>query len=153
MENLQPILTQHPFFRDLREDHLSLITGCASNVRFDAGSFIFREGEEAQKFYLVRQGRVGIEIVGPDRGPITIQTLSDGDILGWSWLIPPYEWHFDARAIELTRALALDAKCLRTKCESDHHLGYELLKRFSSVMEQRMQATVLQLLDLYGVRV
>lgn len=152
MENLRSILAQHPFFMNLPEDHLTLITGCASNVRFDANNYIFREGEEAQHFFLIRQGRVGIEIIGPDRGPITIQTLSDGDILGWSWLIPPYEWHFDAKAIDLTRALALDAKCLRTKCESDHDLGYELLKRFSSVMEQRLQATIMQLLDLYGVR-
>ena len=86
MENLKPILAQHPFFKDLAEEHLLLITGCASNVRFEAGQYIFREGEEAHQFYLVRQGKVGIEIVAPDRGPITIQTLSDGDILGWSWL-------------------------------------------------------------------
>ncbi|MEX2116531.1 MAG: cyclic nucleotide-binding domain-containing protein [Bacteroidota bacterium] len=153
MENLKSILSQHPFFKDFSEDHLTLITGCASNVRFDAGDYIFREGEEAHQFYLIRQGRVGIEILSPDRGPITIQTVSEGDILGWSWLIPPYEWHFDARVVELTRAMALDAKCLRTKCETDHHLGYELLKRFSGVMEQRLQATIMQLLDLYGLRV
>lgn len=153
MENLAGIISQHPFFRDLLPEHLNLITGCASNVRFDAGEFIFREGEQAHQFYLIRQGRVGIEIVGPERGSITIQTVSDGDILGWSWLVPPYEWHFDARALDLTRMIALDAKCLRTKCESDHHLGHELLKRFVGVMEQRIQATIMQLLDLYGTTV
>ena len=153
MENLKTILSQHPFFKDLSENHLNLVTGCASNVRFDAGDYIFHEGEEAHQFYLIRHGCVGIEIIGPDRGPITIQTLSDGEILGWSWLIPPYEWHFDARVTELTRALALDAKCLRNKCETDHDLGYDLLKRFTGVMEQRLQATVMQLLDLYGLRV
>jgi hypothetical protein len=76
--------------------------------------------------------------------------LGEGEILGWSWLIPPYNWHFDARAVELTRAIALDGKCLRNKCEQDHDLGYELLKRFAHIMEQRLQATRLQLLDVYG---
>jgi CRP-like cAMP-binding protein len=78
--------------------------------------------------------------------------LAAGEVLGWSWLIPPYHWKFDARAIEQTRALALDGKCLRTKCEEDHDLGYELLKRFAQIMEERLQATRLQLLDVYGLR-
>jgi CRP-like cAMP-binding protein len=93
---------------------------------------------------------VALEIVAPQRGPIIVETLGEGDILGWSWLIPPYNWHFDARAVELTRAIALDGKCLRTKCEADHDLGYELLKRFTNIMEQRLEATRLQLLDIYG---
>ena len=79
-----------------------------------------------------------------------IDTVEEGDVLGWSWLIPPYHWHFDARAIDLTRAIALDGKCLRTKCEEDHNLGYELLKRFSHIIEQRLQATRIRLLDVYG---
>lgn len=86
----------------------------------------------------------------PKRGAITIQTLSAGDVLGWSWLFPPYHTHFGARAIEPIRALSLDAKCLRNKCEEDHDLGYEFMKRFSEVVIQRLQATRLQLLDVYG---
>lgn len=152
METLQPILSQHPFFIDLHKDHLDLIVGCASNVKFDAGSYLFREGEEAHHFYLIRQGIIGLEVFAPERGAMTIQTVSDGEVLGWSWLIPPYEWHFDGHALELTRAIALDAACLRRKCETDHHLGYELLKRFSGIMEKRLEATRMQLLDLYGVR-
>jgi CRP-like cAMP-binding protein len=150
MENLQPILAEHPFLQNLDSLHLELITGCASNVRFDPGQYIFREGEEANQFYILRHGKVALEIVAPQRGPLVVETLGEGDILGWSWLIPPYHWHFDARAVELTRAIALDGKCLRTKCEQDHDLGYELLKRFAHIMEQRLQATRLQLLDVYG---
>jgi CRP/FNR family cyclic AMP-dependent transcriptional regulator len=152
METLERILGEHPFFKDLNQPYLQLVTGCASNVRFDPDDYIFREGEEANQFYLIRQGRVALQILAPDRGPITVETLEEGDILGWSWLIPPYNWHFDARAMELTRAIALDAKCLRRKCEEDHNLGYELLKRFGHIMEQRLSSTRLQLLDLYGVR-
>jgi CRP-like cAMP-binding protein len=119
-------------------------------VRFDGGQYLFHEGEEAEKFFLIRHGRIALEVFTPDRGPITIQTLEPGDILGWSWLVPPYQWRFDAKAIELVRAIALDGKCLRTKCETDHDLGYDLLKRFAHVIEQRLEATRLQLLDVYG---
>jgi CRP-like cAMP-binding protein len=150
METLKPILSQHPFFKDLQPEYLELVTGCASNVRFDADTYMFHEGEEAQHFYLLRAGTVGLEISTPDRGPMTIQTLGEGELIGWSWLVPPYEWHFDARVMELTRAIALDATCLRRKCEADHNLGYELLKRLTVMMEQRLQATRLQLLDVYG---
>ena len=151
METFQRIVAEHPFFEGLAAEHVQLIVGCASNVRFDAGQFIFRAGEEADQFYLIRHGRVALEIAAPQGPPITIQTIGEGEILGWSWLIPPYHWHFDARAIELTRAIALDGKCLREKCEEDHDLGYELLKRFAHIMDQRLQATRLQLLDVYGV--
>ena len=151
MQTLEPMLAEHPFFKDLDLRYLELIIGCASNVRFDAGQFIFREGQEANQFYLLRHGKVTLEIFVPGRGSLTIQTLREGDVLGWSWLFPPYHWHFDAQAIELTRAITLDGKCLRTKCEEDHALGYELLKRVSHIMMQRLQATRLQLLDIYGV--
>lgn len=150
METLKPILTQHPFFKDLQPEYLEIVTGCASNVRFDADTYMFHEGEEAGHFYLLRTGTVALEIATPDRGPMTIQTLGEGEMIGWSWLVPPYTWHFDARVMELVRAIALDATCLRKKCEADHHLGYELLKRLTVMMEQRLAATRLQLLDVYG---
>jgi CRP/FNR family cyclic AMP-dependent transcriptional regulator len=150
METLENILKEHSFLRGLDQKYISLIVGCASNVRFDAGHQIFREGEEANQFYIIREGKVALETYAPDRGSVIVDTLRDDDILGWSWLIPPYQWHFDARAVEMTRAIALDGKCLRKKCENDHDLGYELLKRFSSIIEQRLEATRLQLLDLYG---
>ena len=150
MEPLEPILAQHPFLKDLEPRHLQLIVGCAANVRFEAEQFILRAGEEAKQFYIVRHGKIALEIFVPGRGPVTIQTLGEGEVLGWSWLFPPYRWHFDARALELTRAIALDGECLRGKCETDHDLGYELVKRFAKVMMERLQATRLQLLDVYG---
>jgi len=149
IESLAPILADHPVLKGLEPAHLELIVGCASNARFNPGEFIFRAGQEANHFYIVRSGRVSIETFAPQRGAITIETVGDGELLGWSWLIPPFEWHFDARALNLTRAIALDARCLRGKCDQDTALGYELLKRFSQVMEQRLEATRLQLLDLY----
>jgi CRP/FNR family cyclic AMP-dependent transcriptional regulator len=153
METLERILAEHSFFEGLEPEYLKLLVGCASNVRFQAGAYLFREGEEASQFYLVRQGRVAVEIYAPQRPPIVVQTLEGGDILGWSWLIPPYHWRFDARVVELTRAIALDGKCLRSKCEENHDLGYALLKRFAHIVDQRLEATRMQLLDVYATHV
>ena len=148
METLEPILKKHPFFKDLPQKHLDFIVGCASNIRFKKSEIILREEEPADKFYLIRQGKVAIYIAKPSS--ITIQTIHEGDILGWSWLIPPHRHRFSARAAEDTRAIALDGKCLRGKCETNHELGYELLKRLVSVFAQRLEATRLQLLNIYG---
>ena len=150
METLERFLAEHPFSQGLESRYLQLLTGCASNVRFQPGQQIFHQGEEAGQFFLIRHGKVAVEIYSPERGALTVQTLGEGEVLGWSWLVPPYQWRFDARAIELTRAIAMDGKCLRTKCEEDHDLGYELLKRISRITTERLEATRLQLLDLYG---
>ncbi|MGA7559510.1 MAG: cyclic nucleotide-binding domain-containing protein [Terriglobales bacterium] len=151
METLEHIIAEHPFFADLESYYTNLLTGCASNVRFDAGSYIFKEGGEANEFYLIRAGKVALEIFAPQRKPVMLATLGEGEILGWSWLLPPYQWRFHAHAIETVRAIALDGKCLRTKCEDNHDLGYEILKRFASIMEQRLEATIFQLVDVYAV--
>jgi len=152
METLEPILAKHPFLKGLEPRHLKILVGCASNVRFNADQFLFHEGEEANEFYMIREGKVAVQIQGAERGPITVQTIGEGDVLGWSWLIPPYRWRFDAKALELTRAIALDGKCLRTKSEEDHDLGYELLKRFAGIIVERLEAARLQLLDVYKSR-
>ena len=151
METLQRVLAEHPFAHGLEERHLALLTGCAANVRFEAGQIIFREGEAANQFYLVREGKLAIEVFAAERGALTILTVGPGEVLGWSWLVPPYCWKFDACALELTRAVALDGKCLRTKAEQNHDLGYELLRRIAQVMDARLHATRLQLMNVYEV--
>jgi len=150
LQTLDVIVSEHPFFKGLKPEHLKFIAGCASNAVFKSGEFLYREGDEANHFYIIRAGRVAIEAFSVKQRAITIQTLTIGDVLGWSWLFPPYQAHFGVKAIELTRAICFDGKCLRNKCEEDHDLGYELMKRFSEVMIHRLQATRLQLLDLYG---
>jgi CRP/FNR family transcriptional regulator, cyclic AMP receptor protein len=124
--------------------------GCSVNKIFEAGQFLFREGESADTFYVIRNGRVQVETFSPEHGPIIIQTEAEGEVLGWSWLVPPYHWRFDARATEQVRVIAIDGKCLREKCEEDHNLGYELMKRFALIIAERLEATRLQLLDVYG---
>ena len=150
METLELLLAEHPFFKKLDNQYLKPIVGCASNTKFEAGEFIGREGGNADNFYLIRHGQVSLQVASPSRGAMVVQTLGEGDILGWSWLVPPYRWSLDVQALTLTRAIALDGKCLRAKCEANHDLGYELLKHFTQIMMQRLEATRIQLLDIYG---
>ena len=151
MAMLEPLLAAHPFFTDLEPRFLQVVAGCVANRRFPAGAFLGREGEAANQFYLLRHGKVALQISVPERGPVTIETMEAGEVCGWSCLFPPYRWHFDVQALELTRVLVFDGQCLRAKCEADHDLGYALMQRFAQVVVQRLQATRLQLLDLYGV--
>jgi CRP/FNR family transcriptional regulator, cyclic AMP receptor protein len=152
METLERIIAEHPFFVGLDESFVSLMVSCASNVRFEAGTYILKEGDPANTFYLIREGTVAVEVLAPQHKPIIISTLSVGEILGWSWLVSPFRWKFHARAVDDVRAIALDGKCLRTKCEENHDLGYEVLKRFAQIVEQRLEATRFQLLDVYAVK-
>ncbi|MFZ1682842.1 MAG: cyclic nucleotide-binding domain-containing protein [Candidatus Zixiibacteriota bacterium] len=149
MEDLRRYLSEHPFFSGMSQAHLDLMVGCASNVKFDAGQYIDRAGELANYFYIIRVGKVAVEMYHPAAGAITIQTVGEGDIVGWSFLFPPFIGHFDSIAVDLTRAIALDGACLRKKVEDDHELGYELYRRFAQIMEQRLENTRVQLLDLY----
>jgi CRP/FNR family transcriptional regulator, cyclic AMP receptor protein len=150
MEGLARIVKEHPFFAGLEEGFTELVCGCAKNVRFEAGQFLFQEGAPADQFFLLRHGRVALQLAAPGRDAVTFQTVGEGEIVGVSWLIPPYRWTYDAKALELTRAVAMDGACLRQKCEIDHDLGYEMMKRFVPILIQRLQATRLQILDVYG---
>ncbi|HVX42309.1 MAG TPA: cyclic nucleotide-binding domain-containing protein [Mycobacteriales bacterium] len=150
MKSMQDLLAAHPFFTGLDEAAMTLIAGCATNVHFPDGAYIFREGAPADTFYLIRHGRVALQVHEPARGRLLIDTIDDDEVLGWSWLVPPYRWFTDARAVTETSAIALDGACLRGKCEDDPALGYQLLQRVAGVMYQRLHATRMRVLDLYG---
>jgi CRP-like cAMP-binding protein len=150
-ENLSVILKNHPFLSGLKHEFLETIIGCATNALFQEGQYLFKENDDADKFYLIRTGKAALEFHAPPKGIIRLQTVSQGEVLGWSWLIYPYKWHFDAIAVETIRAIALDGKCLRNKCKKNPVFGYEMLIRFSEVLESHLKATRLQLLDFYSV--
>jgi CRP/FNR family transcriptional regulator, cyclic AMP receptor protein len=149
METLERLLREHPFLQGMEHRHLEFMTGCAANVRFAGGQFVFKEGEEANAAYMVREGRVALEVHVPGRGSIQIATVEAGQVFGWTWLFPPYRWRFDARAVEPVRAITFQGDCLRAKCEADHDLGYELLKRFLREIDRNLERVHLQLLDVY----
>jgi CRP/FNR family transcriptional regulator, cyclic AMP receptor protein len=150
METIDDLLAKHSFFQGLKAEDLKVIAGCGSNVHFEPGEFLFHEGDQADHFYALREGSAVVEIHVPQAGPVVIQSVGPGEILGWSWLFPPYRWQFDARAREGIRATVFDGQCLRTKCESNPALGYELMKRLAFMVSQRLEATRLQLLDIYA---
>ncbi len=143
MKTLESMLAEHPFFQGLAPHHLHMIAHGASEDTFREQGYIFSEGEKARKFYAIYKGKVALEAFAAQRGPITIETLAGGEVLGWSWLFPPYRWQFSARVVEPTQVIVMDGVYL-------HDFGYELEKRVAQVVVQRLQATRRQLLDVYG---
>lgn len=152
MRTLAQLLPEHPFFAGLGPEAMDLVVGCAHVEHHPAGTVLFRAGEPAATFYVLRRGRVALELHEPRRGTLVVATLGEGEVVGWSWLVAPYRWFFDARVVEAVDAVALDGACLRRKCDDDPRLGYQLLQRVAQVMHERLQDARLRLLDLYGAQ-
>lgn len=150
MKDIAELLADVPALAGLGPAELELVAGCGQTAVFADGEALFREGDEANTFFVIRRGAVALEIAAPARMPLVIETLQEGDLVGWSWLFPPYRTSFDARARGEVHALAFDGACLRGKCEDDHDLGYELMRRFAAVITERLQSTRMRVLDLYG---
>jgi CRP/FNR family transcriptional regulator, cyclic AMP receptor protein len=150
MQTLDEVVAQSPVFDGLEPEQLQLIAGCAQIAAYARGDKLFRESAPADTFFLLRRGRIALTTHVPGRGDVTIETLEPGEVIGWSWLFPPYRWHFDARVVEDAGVVAFDGACLRGKCDDDHALGYELMRRFAQVMIDRLQHTRTLLLDVYG---
>jgi CRP-like cAMP-binding protein len=150
MKTIADLIAEEGIFKGLDRAQLDFVAGCGSNVHFAPEAQILTEGEPANTFYLVRSGSVALSFFVPGRGQVVIDTLSEGDVLGWSWLFAPYRWQFDAVAREDVAAVAFDGACLRTKCDSDAQLGYALTQRFAKVILGRLQSVRLRVLDVYG---
>ncbi len=148
MERLEPLLAEHPFCRGLEPQYLTRLADCAALKQFAADQFIAREGEELTEFFLVRSGLVALELFTARRGPLVIQTRGAGDFLGWLALTPPVAWTVDARALEVTRVMALRLDCLAPLLEADPLLGFTLLKRFVQGMALHFKSMKLQLVNL-----
>lgn len=150
MRTMKALLEAHPFFAGLDDEAIELVVGCATNVHFNPDQYLFRVGDPADRFYVVRRGRVALELHVPGRGQQVVDTVEDDQVLGWSWLVPPYQVFLDARAVSATSAIALDGVCLRGKCDEDPALGYAFMQRVAHVMYERLQSSRVRLLDLYG---
>jgi CRP-like cAMP-binding protein len=150
IHDLEQLIREHPFSQGMSDEHINMLKGCAKNVRFRPGTYLFREGGDAQTFYWVREGKVSMELHAPPQGTLQIDSRKAGEALGWSWLVAPYRWFCDARALEDVRALAFDGVCLRGKFDQDPRLAHEMYRRFVPMIHRSLQATQLQLLDVYG---
>ncbi len=153
IKGLENIVAKHALFAGLGNTFLTLVSSCAKNVRFQAGEYLFNEGADACEIFLIREGTVALEVSTPGQGSMTFMTAATDDVVGLSWIVPPYRWTFDARALEDVRAISLDATCLRRKCDADPALGYEVMKRFTPTIVERLHETRLQLLDIYGTSI
>jgi CRP/FNR family transcriptional regulator, cyclic AMP receptor protein len=149
---LAKAIAEHPFWKGMSPDHLKILVDCAMYSRFEAGQLIFEEGDPANRFYLILEGNVLLESYVRERGTVLIEKIGAGDVLGWSWLFPPCYWHFDARALEPTKAIFFYGTRLRERCEEDHEFAYQLLRRTAEVVIRRLQATRRQLLDAHNMK-
>ncbi len=150
METLDELISASPLFEGLEDEYLKLIAGCGRLVRVDADKYVIQTGAPAEKFFLVRRGALALEVHGPGRGALVIDTFEAGEIVGWSWLFAPYRYQFDVRTTVPSSLVEMDGACLRGKCDGDHELGFHLMSRFASAMADALMATRLQLLDVYG---
>jgi CRP/FNR family transcriptional regulator, cyclic AMP receptor protein len=148
MKTLNETITQHELFQEMKPEHLAVLIEGAKATEFKVGDVLFREGEPANQFYLIASGKIALEAHEPSDGTVLVQTLGAGDVLGWSWLFPPFVWHFQARAIEPTTVIALSGAHLLVTAEGNHDFGYELMKRVAKVVIRRLQSTRKQLLAL-----
>lgn len=137
----------HPFVRGMNADLLATLAACAMPAAFQANELVFREGEIANRFYLLLEGHVQLEAEADDRPGIAVDQIGAGDVLGWSWLFPPYTWNFTARTIEPVKAVFFYGTWLREQSETDLALGYELMKRTAMVLMRRLRATRQQLVQ------
>lgn len=150
MKTIADSLTEHEFFKDLSQDDLTFIAGCGKRVAFHEGDVIAKPGEPADLFYLITHGQVSLLIDHTPRKPFLFQTLGPDEIVGLSWLIPPYRWTVTAIASLLTRAIAFDGACIREKCEKEPRLGFLLMKHLVSILVKRDEGAMLHILDVYG---
>jgi CRP/FNR family cyclic AMP-dependent transcriptional regulator len=144
------LLAEHPFLAGLEPSWLDRLTSYAHPVFRAAGHRLFLEGRPAQRFWLLRSGRVALDIRTPGRGDVVLETVGAGTVLGWSWLFEPYRWHFGAVTVEPVRAIEFDAAGVRRLMADDPALGHALTTRFMSVVFDRLQSTRVRLLDLYA---
>lgn len=150
MKIIADILKEHPFFQQLSQENLIFIGSCAKNVVFHEGDILAHHGDPAELFYLIREGQISLILESPNHKPFLFQTLGANELVGLSWLIPPYLWTASAQVSHNTHAIAFNGKCIREKCEKDPRLGYLLMKHLVSVLVKREDATRLHLLDVYG---
>ena len=140
-------LAAHPFLRGMPRDQLGLLTATACDVRFPARYRLFEDGGNATRFWLIQSGHVSLDLHVPGEGPVVIETIGMGELLGWSWLFPPYRWAFGAVAATPVEAFEFDAPAVREACAADPGLGYELNQRITRVLAKRLQATRIRLIS------
>lgn len=149
-ESILTYLSTHSSFHDMEPSYLAKLAGFGKEVSYNDGEVFMRQDEKANRFYVLQRGKVSIEIPSITGEPVSLGTISEDEILGWSWLFPPYKWSFEARALEDVTAIEFDADAVHAACREDHRFGYDIVLRISGAMMERLKAARLQLLETYG---
>ncbi len=149
MEKVIQLLRKHEFLKGVSDVLVRSLAESAKDIWFEPGEYIFHESEEARNFYLICEGKVELQMYAPDRGNVVIEIIGADDVVGWSWLVRPHRWHLSARVSHRTHAIALDARKLIGQCESNHELGYEMMKRLVNVVSHRLVRTRLKIIEAY----
>lgn len=148
-QQLSEYLAGHNLLEGLDEEYIDMIAGLATEKRYGTQETVFSRDAAAEEFYIVKEGKVLVEIPSLFGAPVIIQPVAEGQVLGWSWLVPPYRWHFEAVAEVPSTLIVVDGVALREKCEQDNRLGFQLLKRFSRLMMDRLENARRQVIDSY----
>lgn len=148
-QDIKDLLTQHDFFNEMDEEMIEVVMGCGILQHYKPAEYLGKENEPADHLFVIRKGKIAIQIPHPSKGDLTISTIGAGEVAGFSWIIAPYKLQFNLKAMDHTSVIALDGLCLRKKCEEDHHLGYLLMKSSAQVMQDRLFSTRVQLIDVY----
>jgi CRP/FNR family cyclic AMP-dependent transcriptional regulator len=149
LQSLARSLKKQQLIQELSDEHIAFLSGCTKNVRYQEGDYLFREGAEADWLYMVRKGKISLEVYDAQRGTIVLETLHAGELIGWATIFPPYRWHADARAVKDTLVFAVDGACLRQKLEHDHDFGYAFTRMMLREVHRRLERSRLQILDVY----
>lgn len=143
-------IQSHPFFQGMKAQHLAHLGYGAKESSYEAGEILFHEGEPANRMFLVQSGAVALEVHEPNDGTAVVETVREGGVIGWSWLLPPFRWHLGARVVEPTKVIVLDGAHLLATAEQRHDFGYELMKRVAQIVVRRLESTRKELLHLEG---
>ncbi len=146
-QSIEDYLPTHAFFSGLDDSFMKFLSDSATQLRVKKGDVLFQQGERADKFYLLRNGQMSVQVPALMGPTLEIQTLGEDQILGWSWLISPYRWNFQARALDDSDLLEFDGSAILARCEEDPKFGYELLKRFAALMSERLDAARQKMMD------
>lgn len=145
--DIEGLLAEQDFFSGLGPESIAFLASCASHRRVERGDTLFRHGEDARRFFLLTSGRVSVEVPAIEGPRLEVQSLGPGQVAGWSWLIPPYKWSFQARALEEAEVIEFDGERVRARCEQDPAFGYAMMKRFSALMSERLEAARTRMME------
>jgi CRP-like cAMP-binding protein len=150
-KKIRETIAENSFFAGMDGQYLDFLAGTARYMKAEKGEILFRQGQPAKTFYLALNGQVAVEVAAIQGPGLQLQALGAGQMLGWSWLIEPYRWDFQARVTEEADMIEFDGRAVLAQCEKDKAFGYQLYKRFTYLMSERLGSARRKMMDQWEV--